>query len=353
MSLVPSNARGVVASACVFFTTLGFATTVACSSKSTGASTPSTCAPFTAAPVSLPAVLGVGKDKGGALYVAAGLDDGTPEPRIFLVESGELREQQIVGASLGTSDFNLTFVEANGNAASGRNLLLHLVNGKATAMALGTPSTKGIIGDPSEANDEVLTLQDPGVIARLGALGLPALPEQIARTDNGMMLVVSRSATEGVPLTRVFYGTAGGTLFERRVTEVGAEAQDQGILFVVDGAGYGVNFHYKQQWAEGGASTSNITGELGTPTTTRVLTILPTSTSPRRPAVRRPRPSGACDPIRTRPRRRALSHHSGGGMGAGRGTRMVAPTRRARSSAWAAVAGPGMREPWLQGPVAR
>ncbi len=161
----------------------------------------------------------------------------------------------------------------------GRTLLLHVVNGKATAMALGTPTTKGFIGDPSEANDEVLTLQDTSAVANVTTLGLPLQPEHIASTDDGHLLVVTFSDGDPHPI-RVFYGTNGGTLFERTVVQVGAEAQDEGILFDVDGETYSVNFHYMPiSKSNEGGTTQNESGEIGDSKGSQPLTILPLTTS--------------------------------------------------------------------------
>ncbi len=247
--------------------------------SSSSSSGPAACAPLATAPITLPTIVGIGKDKSGVLYVAAGLDTSAPIPRVFVLESGQLHEQRILGSggSGANSDFNMLFV-APGSSSAGRTLLLHAVNGKATAMALGSPNTKGFIGDPTEANDETLTLQDDSVLGNITTLGLPLSPEQIASTDDGNLLVVMRS--EGTPPLRVFYGTNGGTLFERTVVEIGAEAQDEGILFKVDGETYSVNFHYKPL-AKGneGGTTQNETGEIGNANGTRTLTILPLTTS--------------------------------------------------------------------------
>jgi hypothetical protein len=259
---------------------LAVAALVACSGKSNESSAATTCDPLSAAPVVLPTVVGIGKDKNGVLYVAAGLVGGVPTPRVFVMESGALHEQQILGSGSSSADFNMTFADPGGDLSSGRNLLLHVVNGKATAMELGSPNTKGFIGDPSEAGDEVLALQDPSVIAGIQAIGLPLSPEHIATVDDGTTLVVMSDITGTSNVTRVFYGTTGGTLFERTVTERGAESQDEGILFLVDGVRYSVNFHYSAQSrsAEAGSSPS-ITGELGTPSGTHTLTILTSTTS--------------------------------------------------------------------------
>ncbi len=244
-------------------------------------SSPSTlvaCAPFAPASITLPTAVGIGKDKNGVLYVAAGSDAMGPVPRVFVMESGQLHEQRILGSGGGSSDFNIDFADA-GASSTGRTLLGHVANGKATAMALGTPNTKGFIGDPSEANDEPLTLQDESVLANVTVIGLPLQPEHVASTDDGHLLVVTFSDSDPKPI-RVFYGTNGGTLFERTVLEVGAEAQDEGIMFKVDEETYSVNFHYMPlSKSNEGGTTQNVSGELGNSQGSQPLNILPLTTS--------------------------------------------------------------------------
>lgn len=213
------------------------------------------CTPLTSETIAVPTPLyGIGKDKQGTLYVAAGQDPGEYTPRVFILESGALQEQQLIGSGTkgGGADvsYSIGFMEAGATYATARNLLMTVSGGKATAMALGATTTKGFIGDPSEANDEVLALQPESAIANLTARGLPLAPEHIGTLADGTVLVVLRSTDS----LRIFYGPKSA-LDERSIRSVGAEASDESITFDVNGEDYVATYHYvRSKSGEGGTN---------------------------------------------------------------------------------------------------
>ncbi len=234
----------------------------ACSSGKSGraiaddtSTTLTPCEPLTSQAIPLPTpLIGIGKDKQGTLYVAAGTNAGEGTPRVFVLESGDLQEQNVIGASIkgsGTdASYNLGFVAAGAAYSTARNLLVAVSAGKTTAMALGAPTTKGVIGDPSEANDELLALQGADAITGLAARGLPLSAEHIGRLADGTMVVVLRAADS----LRLFYG-APNTLYERKIIDTGGEASDEGISFDVGGDTYVSDYRYaRSKSGEGGTN---------------------------------------------------------------------------------------------------
>jgi hypothetical protein len=243
------------------------------------ATTLSPCEPMAGQAISLPApLLGIGKDKNGTLYVVAGTDPADGAPRVFILDSGRLEERSVIGASMkgggSAVSYNLGYVKAGADYAdysSAHTLLLAVSGGKATAMALGAITTKGMIGDPSEANDEMLALQDVSAISGLAADGLPLVPEHIGHLADGTALVVLRSADS----LRLFYG-APGALDERTIVTSSGTAPDDTISFDVDGDTYVATYHYlRSKGGEGGTNGmgDSSTWSLDTPGSTVAVAI--------------------------------------------------------------------------------
>ena len=97
-----------------------------------------------------------------------------------------------------------------------------------------------MIGDPSEANDEMLAVEGDSAISGLAVHGLPPVaPEHIGRLPDGTMLVVIRSADS----LRLFYG-APDALHERKILKSSRAGLDDIISFDVNGDTYGSTYHY-------------------------------------------------------------------------------------------------------------
>ena len=154
---------------------LGLAVSL-CDACSTSALTPGgtvgqavPCDPLAPGPIAPGAVVGVGEDADGTLYVDAA--NG-----VFVSAGGALIRQHVLGTGQsGTNELIFTFESPSVDAGSSdRDLLVETTGGTASAMALG-PGGVRLFLDQSGAGRTTLTLVDAATIAGLAAVNTPAI----------------------------------------------------------------------------------------------------------------------------------------------------------------------------------
>jgi hypothetical protein len=222
---------------------------VACNSSKSGSSS-GPCDPLAAnASAKLGAILGVGKDDSGTLYVA---DEGDSQSlRVFVSKGKTLFRKHVLGSGeRGTGDYTISFDGDSGSVA----LLIHQENGKATAMALGAADSKDFIGDPGAITSD-LTIEGTSAISGFSVHDLPGEIEYVADVDDGSVMVVTHPADDYDEMEfRMFYGRPP-VLDERHVTSVNRSGTgDTHIVFAVGNSSYDAYFTVDMTESDGGFS---------------------------------------------------------------------------------------------------
>lgn len=199
----------------------------------------SACDPLAPRPITLGAIVGVGKDATGTLYVDAA--NG-----IFVSTNGELVRQRVIGSGQsGANAFTFTFEPAGADASSARALLVDTQGSTATAMALGPPDSKSFLGQ-SDAGVTSLVLVDAAAVAALTVINTPNVISYVADVANGDVLLATvplniDSTALGGGLA-IFYGLPGDVA-QRPVTAFGETLSGNGsVSFLVGGATYALAF---------------------------------------------------------------------------------------------------------------
>jgi len=205
------------------------------------------CDPLAGPPIALGAVIGVGQDAAGTLYVDAA--NG-----IFVSSGGTLVRQQVVGTGQSGSDqFVFSFVSAGDSAASARDLLVQTDGATAVSMALG-PGGSGKSGNSgSDAGVTALTLVDPSTVASMPVANTPNAIQYVGDAANGDVLVAT------VPVNRpsgapdggvedgglsIFYGPPSAVA-QRPITNFEQSLSGNGsVSFLVDGTSTVLTFGY-------------------------------------------------------------------------------------------------------------
>jgi hypothetical protein len=185
----------------------------------------SACDPLATHATTLGTVIGVGKDAAGTLYVAdtaplqaSAVPTGV---RVFVVKSGALVRQNVLGSGGSASEDIETFTSADGSSTP-RDLTMVVAGGKATSMSLG-PESSGKLGlegiDAGAATP--LTLVDASAVQGLPAIDLPAAVSYVADGADGNAIVVTAPLDndEGSAASHLFYG-APNAMVERPVISV-------------------------------------------------------------------------------------------------------------------------------------
>ncbi len=217
----------------------------------------SACDPLAPKTIALGAIVGVGKDAAGTLYVDAA--NG-----IFVSANGELVRQYVTGSgSSGANAFIFTFEPAGGDAASARDLLVDTQGATASAMALGPAGARSFLGQ-SDAGVTSLVLVSPAVVAGMKVLDTPSVISYVGDVGNGDVLLATRplnidSNAPGGGLA-IFYGPPGAVA-QRPITAFEESLSGNGsVSFLVGGTTYVLTFGVIQRPDAGPLGTFALEG---------------------------------------------------------------------------------------------
>ncbi|HXJ22892.1 MAG TPA: hypothetical protein VMT03_21925 [Polyangia bacterium] len=198
------------------------------------------CDPLAPEPIGLGAIVGVGQDGAGTLYVDAA--NG-----IFVSQSGQLIRQHVIGTGQsGAQQFIYSFEPPSPDAgAPAVNLLVQTDGTKAIAMALGPSDSKDFLGQ-ADAGVSLLSVVPDSTVSALPIVNTPNVISYIADVDNGdvLMTTVPMNQDPAAPNggRSVFYGPPGDVA-QRTVVSFQQSLSGTGTLvFMVDGVAYGLNF---------------------------------------------------------------------------------------------------------------
>lgn len=193
------------------------------------------CDPLAPSPITLGAVIGVGQDSTGTLYVDAA--NG-----IFVSSGGTLVRQHVIGSGQsGSSQFEFSFVAAGDAATTARDLLVQTSGGTAVSMALGP---EGAGKTPSDAGVAALTLIPASTVSGMPVVNTPNVIQYAGNAANGNVLVATAPLNR--PLTppdggvddgglSIFYGPPSAVA-ERPITAFSESLSGTGtVTFLVDG----------------------------------------------------------------------------------------------------------------------
>ena len=203
------------------------------------AATQSACDPLAPKPITLGAIVGIGKDAQGTLYVDAA--NG-----VFVSNDGTLVRQHVLGSgSSGTSEFLFTFTAPDADVGSAQNLLVETAGATASAMALGPSNSRAFL-DQAPAGTTALTLVDASAVSGLPVVNTPNQFRYIADVANGAVLATTApmngDTTSDDGGLAIFYGPASG-LVERQITSFGESLSGDGSLtFLVGDTPYELAF---------------------------------------------------------------------------------------------------------------
>ena len=212
------------------------------------------CDPLAAAPITPGAIVGVGKDVDGTLYVDAA--NG-----VFVSAGGPLIRQHVLGTGQsGANEFIFTFEPPSVDAgASERDLLVETTgNGTqidASAMALG-PGGARMFLDQSAAGGTTLTLVDASTVAGLAVVNTPSVISYVGDAANGDVVLATvplnadpTAASGGVydGGLSIFYGPPNDVA-ERVITDFGESLSGNGtVTFLVGNTSYVLAFGMVQE----------------------------------------------------------------------------------------------------------
>jgi len=156
------------------------------------------CDPLAAGPITPGAIVGVGQDADGTLYVDAA--NG-----VFVSAGGALIRQRLLGTGQsGANEFIFTFQSPGADAGSPlRDLLVETTGSTASAMALG-PGGARVFLDQAGAGVTALALVDPGAISGLSVVNTPDVISYMGDVANGDVLLAT------VPLNGEATASSGG-----------------------------------------------------------------------------------------------------------------------------------------------
>lgn len=204
-----------------------------------GAPAESACDPLAPKPITLGAIVGVGQDAAGTLYVDSA--NG-----IFVSANGELIRQHLIGTGQsGSNEFIFTFESPGGDASSDRNLLVDTQGSTASAMALGPAGSRSFLGQ-SDAGITSLALVGSSTVSGMSVVNTPNLIAYVGDVANGDVLLATvpmnadSTSTDGG--LSIFYGPPsdvaqrGITAFEESLSGNGS------VTFVVGDTPYVLAF---------------------------------------------------------------------------------------------------------------
>jgi hypothetical protein len=202
--------------------------------------TPTPCDPLAAKAITLGAVVGVGKDATGVLYVDSAHG-------VFLSDaSNALIRQHVAGTGeSGTTEFGFTFESPGADFSTARSLLVETNGTTATAMALGPTNSKAFLSQMPPGTTP-LTLVDPSTVSGMPIVNTPNTIDYVGDVANGdvILATVPMNDDETSPNggLAIFYGPPG-SVAQRPITDFQETMSGNGtVTFLVDGTSYALQF---------------------------------------------------------------------------------------------------------------
>ncbi len=203
------------------------------------AATERACDPLAPNPITLGAIVGVGQDAAGTLYVDSA--NG-----IFVSANGELVRQHVLGTGQsGSNQFLFTFDSPGADASSERNLLVDTQGSAASAMALGPAGSRSFLGQ-SDAGVTTLALVDPATVSGMPVVNTPNLISYVGDVANGDLVLATVPMNEDSTSTdgglSIFYGPPSAVA-QRVITAFGESLSGDGtVTFLVGNTPYVLAF---------------------------------------------------------------------------------------------------------------
>lgn len=239
------------------------------------------CDPIAGPSTTLGAVVGVGQDSAGTLYVDAA--NG-----IFVSSNGSLIRQHVVGTGQsGSNQSVFTFAAPNGDLSSARDLLVETGGANGVTMALGP---QGAGKTQSDAGVAELMVVPPSTVAGMPVVNTPNVIDYVGDAANGDLLVATlplnaeNGPTDGGVYDgglSIFYG-AFPALAQRTITAFGESLSGTGtVTFLVDGTPMTLAFGNVQALDAGPFGTFTLMGLTTQEGATMAITLRsPTPTAP-------------------------------------------------------------------------
>jgi hypothetical protein len=204
-----------------------------------GLTTETACDPLTAPAIILGAVVGVGMDASGVLYVDAA--NG-----IFVSNNGKLVRQYVSATSQsGSSEFSFSFYAPGDDGASPRTLLVETQGDTASAMALGPGNSRSSL-DQSDAGITSLTLTAVDVLSGLVLVNTPNVIAYIGDVGNGDVLLATLPLNQDSTSTdgglSLFYGPPSNVAQREITTFDESKSGDGTVTFLVGSTPYVLAF---------------------------------------------------------------------------------------------------------------
>jgi hypothetical protein len=221
------------------------------------ATTESACDPLAPKPITLGAIVGVGEDSAGTLYVDSA--NG-----IFVSMKGDLIRQHATGTGQsGSNEFIFTFESPGVDASSERNLLVDTQGSTASAMALGPANSKSFLGQ-SDAGVTLLALVDSATVSGMPVVNTPNLISYVGDVANGDVVLATVPMNEDLTSTdgglSIFYGPPSAVA-QRAITAFGESLSGNGsVTFVVGNTPYVLAFGMVQEPDAGPLGTFTLDG---------------------------------------------------------------------------------------------
>jgi hypothetical protein len=214
-----------------------------CSTSSGSAANQSApCDPLAPPPTTLGAIIGVGEDTNGTLYVADETPDGGGQDRVFVSNGMTLDRQHVAGSGQSGSppnaEYTFSFEPPSADAGDLRALLIQVQGGMVTGMALGPGNSRSFLG-AADAGQVPLTVLDAGAVAGFMIQNLPNVVQYVIDVSNGSVVVVTAPMdASGYSGFRLFYGTPSN-MIERPITAYNQSLSGPAdIAFTVGSATY-------------------------------------------------------------------------------------------------------------------
>jgi hypothetical protein len=197
------------------------------------------CDPLTPAPITLGAIIGVGQDAAGTLYVDAA--NG-----IFVSDAGQRIRQHVVGTGQsGSTEFTFAFQSSAADGGSAGALLVETNGSTAIAMALGPAGSRSFLGQ-SDAGVTSLTLVAASTVAGMMVVNTPNVISYVGDVANGDVVLatvpLNTDATSDDGGLSIFYGPPNDVA-QRTITAFGQSLSGNGsVTFLVGDVPYVLAF---------------------------------------------------------------------------------------------------------------
>lgn len=197
------------------------------------------CDPLAPAPITLGAIIGVGQDAAGTLYVDAA--NG-----IFVSDAGRLIRQHVIGTGQsGSTEFTFALQSSAADGGSASALLVETNGSTATAMALGPAGSRSFLGQ-SDAGVTSLTLVAPSTVSGMPVVNTPNVISYVGDVANGDVVLatvpLNEDATSNDGGLSIFYGPPDAVA-QRTVTAFGQSLSGNGtVTFLVGDVPYVLAF---------------------------------------------------------------------------------------------------------------